>query len=406
MALPGLTPDSDDDKEQQLYQYLMQQKAMRDRQNSPEYRQSQNQDLTDTSNLRSQNALAASLMQSAGQIGSIHGKVASAAPVDEFAKNQAAARTQYMGGLEQQDQDQQKNAGMDSKLYEYLADRQNKAKQNSAMNDIKEQGLDLKQKSLDQQGQYQKDRLDMMGKINDAKNEASQAKAAVGQGKDQDKVYTELVNKINTPRGSQAVQQAQKSLVNVQNAKDLINLYPNANDMPEAQVQRLNEELGKIATGGVATEGSTRAGDAGTFAQKFAKFQSQVEGKPEGADLGAFIAENKKYLDSLERSHKKIISDYQKKIYGGYKHRLNPDQDKDFQTEYPDLFQQETAATPTPTGEPGTAQAAPGQQKQTLAPDEIDKLKKELALNPVAPRAARIRQVLQDQGAIEVPNAP
>lgn len=390
----------------------MQQKALRDRRGSPEYQRSLNQDNADTANLRSQGALSAALMQSAGQVGAVHGKVASAAPVDEFAKAQAGARSQYMGGLEQESQDQDKRAGMDSKLYEYLADRQNKARQNSTMNDLKSQGLDLKQQQLDQQGGYQKDRLDMQGKLLDAKSAAAQAsadardaKAAAGTSNNQDKVYTELVNKVNTPRGSQAVQQAQKTLVNIQNAKDLIALYPNANDMPEAQVLRLNEELGKVATGGVATEGSVRGGDAGTFAQKFAKFQSQVEGKPEGAQLGDFIAENKKYLDSLEKSHKSVVSDYQKKIYGGYKHRLNPDQDKDFQSEYPDLFQpQQTQAQAGPMPQEGTAQAAPAPgNKQTLNDTQIKKLQTELALNPSSPRAAKIRVVLQKQGVISAP---
>lgn len=397
-----ITDPQPDDKEQALYQYLLQQKAMRDRQNSPEYQASLNQDNADTANLRGQGSLAAALMQSAGQVGSTGGKVASAAPVADFAKNQATSRQQYMGGLEQETQDQDKRSGMDAKLYEYLADRQNKAKQNQATNDLKKQGLDFKQQQLEQKSKYDSDLTDVRRDALQARSDAAVAKANTGSTKDQDKVYTELVNKINTPRGSQAVQQAQKSLVNIQNAQDLIDLYPDSNKMPEAQVQRLNEELAKIATGGVATEGASKAGDAGTFAQRFAKFQSQVEGHPEGADLGAFIEENKKYLQSLKKSHTKVVSEYQRKIYGGYKHRLSPDQDKDFQGEYPDLFQPvETAAAPAAPPEAGTAQAAPA--KPSLTDDEVKKLQLELATNPVSPRAARIRDLLQKQGVIRAP---
>ena len=160
----------------------------------------------------------------------------------------------------------------------------------------------------------------------------------------QNQAYTDLNNHINTPRGNSAVQQAQQALRNVQNAQELIDQYPDTNQMPPDKVSLLNAEIAKIASGGVATEHGTKSLEANTLMENVARFQQRVSNKPSGAQLGEFIKQNKNYLDGLYKVNKEFINDYQRKVYSGYKNRIGPDLQHQFETENSDLFDHNEAS--------------------------------------------------------------
>ncbi len=163
----------------------------------------------------------------------------------------------------------------------------------------------------------------------------------------QDKLYTEMVNKIETPRGNQKVQQAQKALLSIGNAQELIDMYPDPNKMPAQQVNLLNQELAKVASGGVGSEHGQSSLEANTFNQKWQSFLSKSGNEPTGAELGAFIGENKAYLGGLQKVNERVVNDYRKHIFNSYKNRLAPAHVDQFNAEYPDVLAPLVDATHT-----------------------------------------------------------
>jgi hypothetical protein len=182
------------------------------------------------------------------------------------------------------------------------------------------------------------------------------------------KVYSEMINHIETPRGNSAVQQAQKNLLSAETANGLISQYPDLNAMPPDKVNLLNAEIAKIAQGGVASDHSQRGLEQNTLQSKFAIFMQQVGNQPSGAQLGAFIQQNKDYLDDVTKVNQAQVNRYKLSIYNGYRGRLTPEQDAQFKTEYPDLFAAPQAAKAVAAGaKAGEAIAAP-QQGAAAAP--------------------------------------
>ncbi len=181
----------------------------------------------------------------------------------------------------------------------------------------------------------------------------------------EEKTYTEMVGKIATPGRNRMVQQAQMNLLNVSNAQELIQQYPDLNQMPPQKVALLNAELAKISSGGVASEHGQDALAANTLSERFAKLKSQVGGEPTGAQVGAFIQQNAEYLQGLQKVSQDRVDKYGREIYASYKHRLSPELQNRFETEHADLFGggQQAPASNAPVANNasfvGTANAAP-----------------------------------------------
>lgn len=154
----------------------------------------------------------------------------------------------------------------------------------------------------------------------------------------QDKVYTEANNKLTNPRGNTAVQQAMTGVASGKKAMDLINMYPNLNNMPAQQVSTLAQEIAKVASGGVGSEHGQQSLEANTVQSNWKKFVSNISGEPTGAELGAFIQQNKNYLENMTKTNQDTINNYGKMVYNGYKNRFTDDQDTQFKQDNPDLF--------------------------------------------------------------------
>lgn len=196
---------------------------------------------------------------------------------------------------------------------------------------------------------------------------------------DYGKTYTEMVNHLENPRGNAAVQQAGRNLLAAGTAKSLIEQYPDLDKMPVDQVNLLNGEIAKIAQGGVPSQHTQEGLSTKTFQSRWSGFMQSVDNKPNGAQLGAFIRQNKNYLDDVTKVNEKLVTDYKHRIYSGYKSRLTPEQDEQFKLEYPDLFQGRAPAGAVAGAkpEPGTAIAAPAGQPPAPAAE----------LHPQAPAA-------------------
>lgn len=213
--------------------------------------------------------------------------------------------------------------------------------------------------------------------------------------KDQEHLYSEMNNKIATPRGNTAVQQAQVGVSSGSKAMDLINRYPNLDDMPSQQVALLAQEISKVASGGVGSEHGQRSIEANTLQSAWNKLTSSIDGQPTGAQLKGFIEQNKNYLEDMTKTNQQTINDYGRQVYNGYKKRLTPDQDIQFRSDNPHIFEEEKAASNGAPAAPSSSPASPALKVQTAAvhPQAGD-AEAWAKANPKDPRSAVILQRL------------
>jgi hypothetical protein len=192
--------------------------------------------------------------------------------------------------------------------------------------------------------------------------------------------YADLINKAEGARGApQVVIKSMNSQTAIKNAQELISQYPNLDNMPEQQVHLLASELEKVATNGSGTEAGRQGLNPDTFQQKWNKFMGQVEGKPQGAQISAFIRENAEYLNGLKKVSDGVINKYRENLFAGNKKLIAPEDAKDFQERYAEAFQKPTSQRapstsqqepPAPAYEPGMALGAPA--KGPVGPSKLD----------------------------------
>lgn len=172
------------------------------------------------------------------------------------------------------------------------------------------------------------------------RNDATNAKQS-------NKAFTDMTNSVENFRGNKAVGNAADALRAVGNAQELIKEYPDLNQMPQAQVGQLGEELAKIAGGGSASEGGRKEVNTSTYASQFQNFMSKAGNQPTGAQLGDFIQNNSKYLDGLKQANQQIVNGYRKNKYLSYEDQLTDSQKQKFQTQmHPELFQDQNNQAP------------------------------------------------------------
>lgn len=179
--------------------------------------------------------------------------------------------------------------------------------------------------------------------------------------KGQLKAYTDLNQRIVQFRGNQQVQRAAMGVGSGKRALDLISLYPDPNQMPPDKANLLATEIAAMATGGVPTEAGAHNVAADTVASRWAQFVQKVGNEPTGAQLGAFIGQNKAYIQDMLGTNQSIVKDYQKTIYDGYKHRIGDSLDKEFHGNHPDMFPGDQAG-PQQSQQQAPQQQAPKQQ--------------------------------------------
>jgi hypothetical protein len=248
---------------------------------------------------------------------------------------------------------------------------------------------------------------DVVAKLNEIKEtkkmQVAYQQSALKDKKDtkQEQVYTDMNNKLTNPRGNTAVQQAAVGVASGKKAMDLINQYPDLNKMPSQQVALLAQEISKVASGGVGSEHGQRSLEANTVQSNWAKFTSEIDGEPTGAQLKGFIEQNKTYLGNMIKTNLDTIKDYQRQVYNGYKKRLSPDQDAQFRADNPDVFKEEELGA---NGTPPAGQGSPGKSnsggiKPAWEHPKADTAKAWALANPNDPRSAEILKRLGNMNA-------
>ena len=183
------------------------------------------------------------------------------------------------------------------------------------------------------------------------RNQLNQQKVDTHSSDKEQAATQKLSAALNTFRGDIAAQQANVGLVNSDKAMALINSSPNLNDLTPQQDSLLRQEVAKIATGGAATEASTKDLQANTLQARAANFWQNVSGNPTGAQLGDFIQKNKDYLQHLNDVNHNYVDTKRQNILNDYKGQISDDKLSDFQQRY----------VPNRTAGAGNMPAAPSQ---------------------------------------------
>lgn len=155
--------------------------------------------------------------------------------------------------------------------------------------------------------------------------------------KERDTVYKDLTNNSSKPRGRTDVQQA---LVGNANIKKVLDIYDNApggdlNNITSQQAAIANQEIAKIAAGGVGSEHGVQSQAANTLVQKWQDWKSHLTGEPTPADIGNFLKINQKYVEDMYKTNTETIHNYHRELYGNVAHKLDPADDAAFTKTHP-----------------------------------------------------------------------
>lgn len=158
---------------------------------------------------------------------------------------------------------------------------------------------------------------------------------------------TSFTNASEIAEGKKAphyIQVAFDGISNGQKAQDIIDQYPNYNDMPSEQVSILTAEMAKIAQGGLASDHATAQQESKSFISDYEKFMSKVDNKPTGAQLGEFIKQKKTYLDNMMSTNQETINKFQRGIFNAHAPSFTPELTARFKQNYPEAFQEKKQA--------------------------------------------------------------
>ena len=108
--------------------------------------------------------------------------------------------------------------------------------------------------------------------------------------------------------------------------------------MPDAQVGLVAQEIAKVATGGVPPGHGIDAVKPNTPESRLQKFFGQLQNHPNGANLGAYLKELKKYGDTLHNDAQKVIQDKYGRVIESSKKQLGDDNYKMLQDQYLNRF--------------------------------------------------------------------
>lgn len=182
-------------------------------------------------------------------------------------------------------------------------------------------------------------------------------------------------NMIETARGAKDVQNARETARLIDNAQSLLAEYPDLNKMPAAQISLFAQELGKIAKGGVAGEAEVKDIMPGSIASKLMKGLGQIENKPEGAQLAAFLQEYQPYLNTIKTNSNKLVSERTERILKVQTPRLGLENVKLMRGVYnlqPSAAP--AAAAPTPIKQ-FDADVMDYAQKHNISPEQANQIK-------------------------------
>lgn len=161
--------------------------------------------------------------------------------------------------------------------------------------------------------------LELDEKIQSAQNLKAQALADRSQkakqatddraAKTQEAAMSHTIDQLESARGNPAVQQAEKDIYASSKVNSLANLYGDPNNLNPQMVKMLVAEVGKIASGGQASEAELNYITPNTLSGKLAGVWQQLSNSPSPANAAAFIKQYQDYANSLTKDAQAVIKD-------------------------------------------------------------------------------------------------
>jgi hypothetical protein len=130
-----------------LKEYLLKQQQRRAKLDTPEYQDSVARSANMAAEGESRNALVAALMDSASMMGSLGGKRADASPVSRMGEQLNRANEGYRNRMAAEDEAREKRYGVDAKIYEHLAEKEQKAEDTASTNEYRAKLLEQKKET-------------------------------------------------------------------------------------------------------------------------------------------------------------------------------------------------------------------------------------------------------------------
>lgn len=152
----------------------------------------------------------------------------------------------------------------------------------------------------------------------------------------QNQNFAQTSQLLESARGNQAAQQAEKDIYASNKVDSLIGKDPNS--LSPQMVQLLASEVSKIANGGTPSIEELRGLNAGTFPGGLATLAQKVVNHPIGADAGAFVRQFQQYAHSIRNDAQKVIQDRYGRIIESRKSLLTPDETQALKTQYLERF--------------------------------------------------------------------
>jgi hypothetical protein len=215
--------------------------------------------------------------------------------------------------------------------------------------------------------------LELDQKIQEAKQKTidrQQDRADAAAEKDdaaKDKAYTSMRKDLESFRGNQSAQQA---ALKIQNADTALAIVKNKdpNSLTTQDLTLLADEMEKLATGGVATEGGVKALMPNNLQTKFAEMKNFLLSKPTDAQAGDYIRHNMQYLEEMKNVAQGTLKSYRTNLAKGYKNRVKKEDFDEAMSDY-GLGDDSSGLTPTPS-ESTSPSGIPGVTPDAIAAEK------------------------------------
>ncbi len=200
------------------------------------------------------------------------------------------------------------------------------------------------------------------------------AKSEAAASKDQGKNYVKMDSEIHgAGRAPPDIRQALKDQQSIDKANKLFE-GRDLNSLSKSEAALAASELEKIATGGSGTEAGRQGLDPHSFEEQWSAFKNKfvgANGAVEPAQIGAFLQQQKDYLQGLKTVTDDRLNKYGRGVHDTYLEagQISPEQSEKYQARHPELFPelQKTANQPAaPANKQAAAPAHPVGSMVTL----------------------------------------
>ncbi len=172
----------------------------------------------------------------------------------------------------------------------------------------------------------------------------------------QNKNMQDTMAAFESMRGSDAAKKAENNLFSSAKINSLATLYKDPNNLSQAQVNLLHEELGTMASGGVPTSDMLKGLNPNTFTGKASETYGRFMNEPTPANAAAFVKQAKQYSDAIANDARNFLIPRYNSILEMKRGSLTSDQQK--------VVEQQIKNKLSGSVEPGTPFSQMGNQNQ------------------------------------------